>query len=303
MRRSWGLLLPVLAVLVAAACGPKTMEARLRDAERHADKAAAALDDAQAAAEALEPEKMKDALDDAKERLSETDVELHPETGMHQDRYKELFAKYPQVKAEREKRDLEKRLNAARDRIVPRVQAMLEAQEALSATAPTRAQLDALTDKAEKVREAVDDEKGLFEKDGDFAAWAKSQRGKVDRALDAATKAKKVLAVIEGPAAAWVEAQQLQGEAKKAKAKAPGDKEALLLKLKERLLACESSAQPLLAEPAAVAAGSGKPQTAAQLQAACRAALKPADAELKKVQAALAKAKKVPPPPAPKKKK
>lgn len=301
MRRSWGSLLPVLALLVAAACGPKTMEARLRDAERHADKAAAALDDAQAAAEAFEPEKMKDALDDAKRRLSETDVELHPETGMHQDRYKELFAKYPQVKAEREKRDLEKKLNAARDRIVPRVQAMLEAQEALSATAPTRAQLEALTDKAEKVREAVDDEKGLFEKDGDFAAWAKSQRGKVDRAMDAAAKAKRVLAVVEGPGAAWAEAQQLQGEAKKAKT--PADKEPLLQKLKERLSACESSAQPLLAEPTAVTVGSGKPQTAAQLQAACKAALKPADAELKKVQAALAKAKKAPPPPAPKKKK
>lgn len=296
-RGTWGL---ALVLALTAACGPKTMEARLRDAERHADKAAAALDDAQAAAEALEPEKMKDALDDAKERLSEADVELHPETSMHQDRYKELFAKYPQVKAEREKRDLEQKLNAARDRIVPRVQAMLEAQEALSATAPTRAQFDALTEKAEKVREAVDDEKGLFEKDADFAAWAKSQRGKVDRAMDAAAKAKKVLAVVEGPGAAWAEAQQLQAEAKKAKT--PADKEPVLLKLKERLAACESSAQPLLSEPAAVVVGSGKPQTAAQLQAACKAALKPADAELKKVQAALAKAKKAPPAPAPKKK-
>jgi hypothetical protein len=218
---------------------------------------------------------------------------------MHQDRYKELAAKYPQVRAEREKRDLQRQLEAARERIVPRVQALLEAQEALTLQSPTRAQVDAVTSQAEKLRDALDDAKGLLEKDADFAAWARSQRGKVDRALDAAAKGRKALAVVEGPGKAWLDAQRLQGELKRKKA--PADKEPLLRELVQRLADCDKQATALGTEPSAVVLGGGKPQTAAQLLAACKAAQKPAEAELKKAREAIEKAKPKPPPPAKKK--
>ena len=210
MRVFSGLIL----ALTLTACGPKTMDARLRDAERMADRASGHLDRAEKAAIQLEPREMERALDDAKDELKQKDIELYPESQMHFDRFKELAARLPAVKAEREKRDLELRLNAARDKIVPRVQAMMEAQEAVTPAAPTRALIDTLESKAKAVKDAVDDELDLFVKDADFAAWAKSQRNKVDKALESAARAKKGVAFLEGPVVAWKEALALQAEAR-----------------------------------------------------------------------------------------
>lgn len=270
----------------------------MRDAERYADKASAKLDDAEQAARELEPKKMESALEDAKEWLAEKDAELHPETQMHIDRYKELVAKLPAVKAEREKRDLELRLNKARDKIVPRVQAMLEAQENLAPAAPTLAQVEAVESKAKDVREAVDDEADLFAKDQDFAAWAKSQRNKVDKALEAAGRARKAISFLEGPVVAWKDALALQEKARGTKNLA--DKEAWLKDARTKLATCERTAKAAEDEKAtagvAFSMPTGKPQTPGQLMSACQKALKDGEAEFKKVSAAreaeLAKEKK-----------
>jgi len=285
MRVLW-----VLGLLLASsACGPKTMEARLRDAERTADRASNHLDRAEKAAVQLEPKDMENALDDAKRELAEKDIELYPEAQMHFDRYKELAARLPQVKAEREKRDLELRLNKARDKIVPRVQAMLEAQEALTPAAPTRALVEALESKAKAVKEAVDDELDLFVKDADFAAWAKSQRNKVDKALEAAARAKKGVQFLEGPVVAWKESQTLLAEAKAKKELS--DKESALREARTRLSACGRDARPFdedkVTGAIAFVMPSGKPQTPEQLAASCQQDLKDTEAQWKKVLAAL----------------
>lgn len=291
MRISGGM---VLAALLLSACGPKTMEARMRDAERLADKASAHLDDAEKAQAALEPKKLESALEDAKRFLDEKDIELYPEAQMHLDRYKELAAKLPQVKAEREKRDLDARLNTARDKIVPRVQAMLAAQEALVPTAPTRAACDAVDDKAKAVKEAVDDDLDLFVKDADFAAWAKSQRNKVDKALESSARARKGVAFLDGPVVAWREGLALQKEAKTKKS--PGDKETALREARTRLSACSRTAQPFeddkVTNAIAFVMPEGKAQTPAQLATVCDKALKLAEADWKKALTATKKAKK-----------
>ena len=276
-------------LLALNACGPKTMEARLRDAERTADRASVHLDRAEKFAIQLEPKDMENALDDAKRQLGEKDIELYPEAQMHFDRYKELAARLPQVKAEREKRDLELRLNKARDKIVPRVQALLEAQEALSPTAPTRALVDTLESKAKAVKDAVDDELDLFVKDADFAAWAKSQRNKVDKALEAAGKAKKGVAFLEGPVTAWKEGLALVADSKAKKDLS--DKETALREARTRLSACDRPAKPFdddkVTGAVAFVMPSGKPLTPAQLSITCQADLKDAEAQWKKVLAAL----------------
>jgi hypothetical protein len=99
----------------------------MRDAERHADRAQALLDEAQKAAQALEPDSMERALKDAKEALLSPNIDLYPDASLHTERYKELAARLPQVRADREKRDLEARLNKARDRLVPLVHRLSEA--------------------------------------------------------------------------------------------------------------------------------------------------------------------------------
>ena len=282
-------VLVLVLVFLISACGPRTMAARLRDAERMADRASGHLDRAEKAAIQLEPKDMERALDDAKDELRQKDIELYPESQMHFDRFKELAARLPQVKAEREKRDLELRLNAARDKIVPRVQAMLEAQEAVPAAAPTRALVDTLENKAKAVKDAVDDELDLFVKDADFAAWARSQRNKVDKALESVARARKGVAFLEGPVVAWKEGLALETEAKSRKD--PGDKETALRDARTRLSACDRTAQPFDEDKLTGATGfqmpSGKPQTPAQLSATCQADVKRVETQWKKVLASV----------------
>lgn len=274
-----------MVVLLISACGPRTMAARLRDAERMADRASGHLDRAEKAAIQLEPKDMERALDDAKDELGQKDIELYPESQMHFERYKELAARLPRLKAEREKRDLELRLNAARDKIVPRVQALLEAQESVPANAPTRALVETLENKAKAVKEAVDDELELFVKDSDFAMWAKSQRSKVDKALESVARSKKGIAFLEGPVLAWKEGLGLVAEAKSRKDL--GDKETALRDARTRLSACNRSAQPFeedkLTSAIAFVMPSGKPQTPAQLSATCQGDLKRVETQWKTV--------------------
>jgi hypothetical protein len=289
MRVLGGLFL----ALALSACGPKTMEARMRDAEKTADRASNHLDRAEKAAIQLEPKEMESALDDAKDELGKKDIELYPEAQMHFDRYKELAAKLPQVKAEREKRDLERRLNAARDKIVPRVQAMLEAQEAVVANAPTRAALDAVESKAKAVKEAVDDELELFVKDADFAAWAKSQRNKVDKALEGVARGRKGVAFLEGPVIAWEDGLQFETDSKGKKDLA--DKETALRESRTKLSACDRTAKPFADDKAtadtAFAMPQGKPQTPGQLSTTCQGDLKRVEGVWQKVLASLEKEK------------
>ena len=279
----------LILALALSACGPKTMDARLRDAERMADRASGSLDKAEKAAIQLEPKEMESALDDAKSELGQKDIELYPESQMHFDRYKELAARLPQVKAEREKRDLERRLNTARDKIVPRMQALLEAQEALLPNAPSRASVETVESKAKAVKEAVDDELDLFVKDADFAAWAKSQRNKVDKALEAAARGKKGVAFLEGPVTTWKEGLALQQDAKGKKDLA--DKEAALRESRTKLSACERSAKPFdedkVTSAVAFVMPSGRPQTPAQLSLSCQQDLKDVEVQWKKALAAV----------------
>lgn len=278
-------VLVLMVVLLLSACGPRTMAARLRDAERMADRASGHLDRAEKAAIQLEPKDMERALDDAKDELGQKDIELYPESQMHFERYKELAGRLPRLKAEREKRDLELRLNAARDKIVPRVQALLEAQESVPANAPTRALVETLENKAKAVKEAVDDELELFVKDSDFAMWAKSQRSKVDKALESVARSKKGIAFLEGPVLAWKEGLGLVAEAKSRKDL--GDKETALRDARTRLSACNRSAQPFeedkLTSAIAFVMPSGKPQTPAQLSATCQSDLKRVETQWKTV--------------------
>lgn len=292
MRPGTVVLAAAVAPLLFCACGPKTMEARMRDAERRSDKAAGALDEAQRAAEALEPGKMEDALDDAKGFLNHPDINLYPEAGLQQDRYRELSAKLPEVKKEREKRDLERRLNAARDKVVPRVQALLEAVDALNLATVTKDKLSAIEKLADDVKEGVDDDKDLFEKDKDFAQWAKSQKGKADKALEAMAKGKKALAFIEGAGAAMKDGLAAQKDARTKKD--PAERVTVLIEAQGKLSSCEKDASAAASDavlgPVAFQLNGGKPQTPAQIARACKTALTKVDKDLVKAKDAVKKA-------------
>ncbi len=213
-----------LCVLSLLACGPKSMSARMKDAERRADSVNRSLDLAEKAEADLEPKDAESALADAKKGLMDPDINLYPELDMMVDRFRELSSKLDSVKAAREKRDLERRLEAARDKVVPAVQKLSEALDKLSPSAPTKDQIAAVESPAKDVREGVDDAKDLFVKDPDFASWAKSQRSKADKGLEEVARAKVRLKFIEGPGGALLEAQKKTKDARAQKA--PEDRQA-----------------------------------------------------------------------------
>lgn len=277
--------------LALAGCGPKSIEARTRLAERHADEAAEALERAQKAAEALEPGAMADALTDAKEALDDPDINLYPEAGMHQDRYQELSAKLPQVKAAREQRDLEQRLEAARTELVPLVQGLLEASEGLTPASATAEKVGAVEANAKKLKDRVAADQALFAKSADFKDWADNQVRKADKALEVAARAKKGLAYQDGAVAAAVEAKAKRAEAKQAKA--PAAKVAALEASRAALATCIQGAAAADQDKELSALAfpvDGKPLTPAKLEKACRDQARALAPELAKAKDAAKKA-------------
>jgi hypothetical protein len=272
-------------------CGPRSIEARTRLAEKHADEASEALERAQKAAEALEPGDMADALEDARDALADPDINLYPEAGMHQDRYAELSAKLPQVKAAREQRDLEQKLDAARSEVVPLVQAMLEAAEGLTPANATKEKVEAVEANATKLKGRVNDDQALFAKSADFKDWAEHQVRKADKALESAARAKKGLAFKDGAVAAWAAAKAKRAEAKQRKV--PAERVTALKAAQQALAACVQGAAAAdkdkdlstVAFPV-----DGKATPPGKLEKACRDQQKTLGPELKKAKDAARKA-------------
>jgi hypothetical protein len=288
MRVRMGFLLAVLAL--TGACGPKSIEARTRHAEKSADAAAEALDRAQKAADTLQPDDLDDALHDAKKALSDPDINLYPEAGMHQDRYAELSARAPAVRAEREKKDLEAKLDKARSEVVPLAQAMLEATEGLTPATATAEKVEAIENGAKKLKDRVQDDKDLFAKSPDFKDWAENQLRKADKALEVAARAKKGVAFKAGAVAALEQAKAKRTEAKKL---APKEKVEALDEAKKQLAACESGAQAGAKDKDLQAVGfpvDGKPLTPEKLEKACKDQGKQLEPDVKKANDALKKA-------------
>lgn len=287
----WRLGAVLLVGLGLSGCGPKSIEARTRLAERHADEAAEALERAQKAADALAPEDMADALRDAKDALGDPDINLYPESGMHQDRFHELSAKLPEVQAAREKRDLELKLDAARSELVPLVQALLEASDGLSPANATAERVAAVESNATKLKARVTDDQALFAKSPDFRDWADNQVRKADKALEVAGRAKKGVAFKDGAVAAAVEAKAMRADAKKRKV--PAEKLAALEAARTALGACVKGAAAAAKDKELSALTfpvDGRALTPAKLEKACRDSQKSLTPELKKAKDAAKKA-------------
>ncbi len=268
------------------------MQARLKDAERLADRASTSLDEAERFAEAFEPTKMEASLEEARKVLLEKDIDLYPEAQMHIDRYKELAAKVPAVKAEREKRDLVKRLDEARDAIVPRSHATTHAMGKIVPAAPTKESCDRLENAAKDLKSAIDSSQDVFAKDSDFAAWARGEKAKSDKALELVPKCRRGLAFLDGPVASSSKGLELQKVA--VKEKDPAARARVLSEARTELSACAREGKAFDADKTTQAIAfvmtKGKPQTPAQVIAGCEKALKKADADLKKATDAAKKA-------------
>jgi hypothetical protein len=267
------------------------MEARMRTAEKRADSVNHSLDLAEKAETDLEPKDAESNLEDAKKGLMDPDINLHPELEMMVDRYKELAARLDATKSAREKRDLDLRLEKARDKVVPAVQKLSDALDKLSPNAPTKDQISAVEEQAKDVREGVDDAKDMFVKDPAFASWAKSQRNKAEKALDEVTKARARLRFIDTQGKQLLDAQAAIKDSRTQK-----DLDAKATKLqeaKELLDKCATSGPAAVADPllkdAQLKILPGKAQPPAAVITACTNTLKTVGPDLDKLRKQIAK--------------
>jgi hypothetical protein len=281
----------LVGVLTLAACGPKSIEVRTRQAERKSDEAAQALERAQKAADALDPAAMHAALQEARRALADPDIGLYPESGMHQDRYQELAATEGKVRAAREQRDLEAQLEAARSSLVPVAQAVGEGVDGLDPASASLEQVAALEARAKELQERVTAQQPLFAKGADFKDWAEHQLRKSERGLEVVGRAKAAIAFREGPVAAWGEAKAKREEARRVKG--PGEKVSALEGAREALERCSAGAQA--AKKDAFLSGLSFPAgaqrvTVAKLTKACQALDTSVTRELKRAREARKKA-------------
>ncbi len=269
--------------LLVSACGPRTMQVRLKDAERQAQRAEARLDEAQRAADALEPEQLQKALDAAKRELNDRDFSLAPGAHEYLDRYNELVGRVPTVKQDREHRDLVVRIEAVKAQLAPKVLAVSDAQTALPMNAPTTAAITTIELKVGELNDAIAPQQQLLLSTPESSQWTRAQQDLGAKALEAAARGKKGVTFLDGPVASWRDALALQAAAKDKPT--PAEKEQALLSAKEKLTACTVAAKAFNDDKSLSAVAfvmpEGKAQTPAQLGAACTRALKPVEADLK----------------------
>jgi len=278
--------------LVVLGCGPRTYSVRLKHAERLGDTILRELDEAQRAEEALEPDRAAEALAEARKHLDEPDAPLYPEAALLAARYQELAEALPGARGERERKQLEQRLDALRDTVVPSALRAQEALEQLPAEAPTDGQLEAVEAPAREVVRRLDDSGPLFARAPDFAAWARSQRGKAEKALAQAAVARARRAFLQGPARDLEEATALARSARREKDLAR--RQELLQGVVERSRRCAEGATAAARAGALGAAPlqvKGKPRSVAQVARACAAARRDAASELVRTTQAIARSK------------
>src|SRR5690242_20379655 len=96
----------VLALLLAAACGPRTVQARMEHSEKRAGQAEAALDEAEASLQALDPDRAEKRIERAREAISDPDFAYYPERELLRERLARAEANLPVVRKEKARREL-----------------------------------------------------------------------------------------------------------------------------------------------------------------------------------------------------
>lgn len=240
----------LLAAALGAACGPKTLKARLINSERKATQAERQLDEAERAMAQLEPDQAARHLEDARESMADPDIGYYPERTLIAERLERASARLPAVRKEREKRDLELAVN---DRQAKVSKALTELQHAVEAI---RASLERSTvsggrDAVEELNDELDDGRELEPKSAEFARWTKGVRGKLEALNAEVVLAAKRLAVTEGPGEKYREGRALRAEARASKDKEK--KRALNTDARDKFLACHKEVKELLEEARAVA--------------------------------------------------
>jgi hypothetical protein len=254
MRRTFSVLpswlAPLLLGVLLAACGPKNLKDRTRQAEKISDQASSLLDDAERELSRMDADKAESRLKDAKKLMAHPDIELSPESGMLQSRYSELTAQLGPTREEKARRELEAAVEKQRDTIVQAMSDVSTALEALEAKDAGPAQVKAVLDSVERTRDKLKDGKKLEPKSEDYAASVRRTELRLEQAVAKARSAQQVIDFVSGPATTRQEAEEL---VKQAKAEKDPDKQlSLYTDARERFQRCGETAKELIAKTPAL---------------------------------------------------
>ena len=216
MRHAALLFAITASLLLPLGCGPKTYHQRLNSSERLASEADDLLGRAERALEALEPDRARSYLDDARQVLLKSDSNLYPEYEMLKDRLKADDARLPVVASTRAKRDTDREVAERREAIARAEVRYQQALDRLAAKDLRHSDLEAF-DRAEKdLREELKPAE-LEKRSETWAAVLKAHREFVERSASRAAAARERVAFLEGPAAASLAARKLLPEVRQAK--------------------------------------------------------------------------------------
>ncbi len=195
----------MLALLLAAAgCGPKSAEAKMKNAEKKSDQIGVLLDDAERFSAQVEPKKAEDALREANKLMSDPDMQLSPDREIFTSRYDELISKLKEVQEARHAKDIEDAVRSERAEIGPSLQAMKDAAEALAGPKVDEKSVTAAKESVTALEKAVgasDDRRITALKDSSFLGYLKRAKAETEKARGVLNKAEKKLAFLSGPAA------------------------------------------------------------------------------------------------------
>lgn len=181
-----------------AACGPKTMQAKIREGERLSDRATEALDDAAKALQAYELDRAEDRLRDAEDALSRPEINTNPESELLKSRFEELKAKIPAAREELARREIAKKVAARREIISKSLtafrKALLESERKLD-----RAAVQEARDAARQVTDDIEWDKGLQEKDSEFKAYVEGIRQDLASSEQELSMTERTIEFLEGP--------------------------------------------------------------------------------------------------------
>src|SRR5262249_20131554 len=153
------------------ACGPKTLQTRLKNAERQATRAETILDEAEADMANLEPDSAAAKLARAKAALSDPDVAYYPERESLAKRIAADEAKLPQVRGDREKREIEK-IVGQREREIDAANADLRtATDELEARGVSGSTVGALKKAILQLKGNLEEGRGLEAKDSEYSRY------------------------------------------------------------------------------------------------------------------------------------
>ncbi len=201
-------------LVLAAGCGPRTMQARVAEGERRVDRASSLMDEAQRALEAVEPDRAQDRLRDAKEQLSDRNVDTNPEAELLRSRLSQLEARLPEVRARKARDELARKVDERKGVIQASLTRLRAALAELKPGVTDRSALRSARDGIRMVRDDIAWKRELQTEDPAFGEYVEALGVELDSAERKIELAEKVAAFAEGPVRSLQSATALAEKAK-----------------------------------------------------------------------------------------